>query len=271
LALAIGGLGYGPWVLASYGLFSYDMVFVLVFMILGSASPTIAALIVSRLQFGKMGPDYIFRQFYIRGAPKPWLLVAAILPLALASSAALLWILAGGEYNYSLSPLKLLEFFPILLSNFVVNVWEEVGWRGYALPTLQRKYSALSSSLIIGIVWAVWHWPHFAVKDNAMAVNFHNFLYFLAFMPLFSVSYTLIYNSSKGNLFAPSLYHASTNAANIVLFAEPGVSNQVFPFYFLVVAALAIVIILAFKPDSLSRKGMVTLDRVMDTKVKNKI
>ncbi|MGC8937138.1 MAG: hypothetical protein ACP5KV_07260 [Candidatus Methanomethylicaceae archaeon] len=50
LALTIGGLAYSPWVLASYGLFPYDLVFV--FMIIGGASPTIAALLVSRLQLG---------------------------------------------------------------------------------------------------------------------------------------------------------------------------------------------------------------------------
>lgn len=256
LALTIGGLAYSPWVLASYGLFPYDLVFV--FMIIGGASPTIAALLVSRLQFGKRGPDHIFRQFSIRGSPKLWLLISTILPLALASSAVLLLTLIGGEY--SLTPVKVLEFLPLLLSNFVVNVWEEVGWRGYALPTLQKKYSALASSLIIGVVWAVWHWPHFTVKNSAMAANYHNFLYFFAFMLFFSVSYTWVYNSAKGNLFAPSLYHASTNAANIVLFVELGISSQVFPFYFLVVAILALVIILAFKPDSLSREGRVTLE-----------
>ncbi|NLN86173.1 MAG: CPBP family intramembrane metalloprotease [Syntrophomonadaceae bacterium] len=45
-------------------------------------------------------------------------------------------------------------------------VLEEFGWRGYALPKLQAKYSPLKSSLILGFMWAVWHCPQFLVPHE---------------------------------------------------------------------------------------------------------
>ncbi|MEM2947125.1 MAG: type II CAAX endopeptidase family protein [Candidatus Bathyarchaeia archaeon] len=175
LVLLIGGIAYAPWVLASYGMFPFDLVFV--FVIVGGVSPTVAALVTAKLEFGKGGAEYLFNQFGRKGFPKFWFLAAVFLPLALAACAVLLWSIAGGAYTLDL--MKLAEFPPILITSFLMNMWEEVGWRGYALPALQKKYNALISSLIVGAFWALWHWPHFAVKDSVMAVNYHNFLWFV--------------------------------------------------------------------------------------------
>lgn len=243
LVLLIGSLAYTPWVLASYGMFPSELVFV--FVIVGGVSPAIAALIVVRLEFGKGGVEYLFSQFSRKGFSKLWFLTAVLLPLALTVSAILLWSIAGGIYVLDLT--KLAEFPPILIVNFLMNMWEEIGWRGYALPALQKKHNALISSLIVGGFWALWHWPHFAVKDNVMAVNYHNYLWFAVFILLYSISYTWLYNYTNGSLFTVSLYHASTNAANTILFVEANISHSIFPCYFLTVAILATALVFVFK------------------------
>lgn len=258
LALLIGGLAYAPWVLASYDMFQSDLV--LVFMIVGGVSPTIDALAVAQLEFGKEGAEYLFSQFGRKGFSKFWFLVAVLLPLALAVFAILLWSIAGGIYVLDL--MKLAEFPPLLIVNFLMNIWEEIGWRGYALPTLQKKHNALISSLIVGIFWALWHWPHFTVKDSVMAVNYHNYLWFAIFTLLYSISYTWLYNCTNGSLFTVSLYHASTNAANIVLFIEGNVSHSIFPFYFLTVTVLAAALVFVFKPDSLCRRKRAIINQL---------
>lgn len=242
LVLLISSLAYTPWVLASYGLFPTDIVFV--FVIIGGLSPTIAAIAVARLELGKGGSKYLFSQFVRSGFSKWWLLLTALLPLALASCAVTLWSISGGRYSLEL--VRLAEFPPLLVVNFLMNMWEEIGWRGYALPALQKRHSIITSSLLVGIFWAIWHWPHFAVKDSVMAVNYHNFLWFAIFTLLYSISYAWIYNSTNGSLFTASLYHASTNAANLILFAEGNVSSSVFPFYFLTIVALSLLILFKF-------------------------
>jgi len=153
------------------------------------------------------------------------------------------------------------EEFPLLLAtNFLMNMWEEIGWRGYALPALQRRYSALVSSLMVGLFWALWHWPHFAVKNSLMAANYHGFFLFTVFTLIDSIPYAWIYNSTNGSLLAVSLYHASTNAANILLFLEGGVSRHVFVFNFLVVCFAVFILVAVFKPDTLSTHQKVILD-----------
>ncbi len=49
----------------------------------------------------------------------------------------------------------------VVLSPFQGPIGEEFGWRGYALPKLQNKYSPLTASLVIGVIWGVWHIPTF--------------------------------------------------------------------------------------------------------------
>ncbi|MEM2945283.1 MAG: CPBP family intramembrane glutamic endopeptidase [Thermoproteota archaeon] len=255
LALLIGSIGYAPWVLASYGMLPSEPSFV--FMILGGASPTVAALLAARLEYGEKGAEKLFSQFSLRGFSKLWLPAAVLLPLAIAACAVLLWSIAGGAYALDLA--RLAGFPPALIASFLMNMWEEIGWRGYALPVLQEKRSALASSLIVGVFWALWHWPHFTVKDSVMAVNYHSFLWFTVFILLLSISYTWLYNSTNGSLLAVSLYHASTNASNITLFGEGNIASSVFPFYFLTVTILTLTLVFIFKPDSLCGGKRVTL------------
>ncbi|MEM3672878.1 MAG: CPBP family intramembrane glutamic endopeptidase [Candidatus Bathyarchaeia archaeon] len=127
---------------------------------------------MAKLEFGGGAAEYLFGQFGRKGFSKLWFLVAVFVPLVLAVFVVLLRSIVGG--TYALDLMKLIEFPPILIVSFLTNMWEEIGWRGYALPALQKKHDALISSLIVGVFWAFWHWPHFAVKDSAMAVNYHN-------------------------------------------------------------------------------------------------
>jgi membrane protease YdiL (CAAX protease family) len=88
---------------------------------------------------------------------------------------------------------------------------EELGWRGFALPHLQRRYSALVSSLIIGVAWAVWHWPNYFIAS----IHPHPFWAFAAAIPMgmaASVLYTWVYNSTGGSLFAVVVLHGATVA-----------------------------------------------------------
>jgi membrane protease YdiL (CAAX protease family) len=87
---------------------------------------------------------------------------------------------------------------------------EETGWRGYALPRLQRDRSARSATLIVGLLWAFWHLPAF----------FYNFELTVFGMVAFVVSIlsgavvlTWLFNSTRGSLIPAILWHGSFNAA----------------------------------------------------------
>ena len=86
------------------------------------------------------------------------------------------------------------------------GLFEEIGWRGFALPHLQRRYSALVSSLILGLVWSFWHFPNFpAFTPTKLAI-------FVPMGIVLSVIYTWVYNSTGGSLFAVVVLHGATIA-----------------------------------------------------------
>jgi membrane protease YdiL (CAAX protease family) len=153
----------------------------------------------------------------LRGARKlrPWLLgqgwpvLTACLLLPLGAVVLPVWILAaagvvvpalhgrGSDYLYA----------AVIGGGFLgPGLFEEIGWRGFALPHLQRRYSALVSSVIIGLVWAFWHFPNFPTfTPTKLAV-------FVPMGVVLSVIYTWVYNSTGGSLFAVVVLHGATIA-----------------------------------------------------------
>ena len=95
-------------------------------------------------------------------------------------------------------------------------LFEEIGWRGFALPHLQRRYSALVSSLIIGLVWTFWHFPNFpAFTPSLLAV-------FVPKIMALSLIFTWAYNSTGGSLFTVVLLHGAINAsASLLALPDP--------------------------------------------------
>ncbi len=164
---------------------------------------------------------------------------------------------------------RLVVFVPVLISTFLQNMWEEIGWRGYALPKLQEKYNAFYSSIVVSVFWAIWHWPHFTVKNSIMMTNYHNFLWFFVSTILVSIEYTWLYNSTKGSLLIVTLYHSSYNAFGLLLLVEQGISYVVFPFLLLTHFLTVIVIIVVFRPEKLSYIKPVTFEQLRKTAIKH--
>ena len=252
LVLAIGGLAYAPWVLASYGMFPSSLG--IAFAVIGGGSPTLAAVALTILEHGKAGLRSLFGQFIRKGFSKLWFLAAVTIPLILFICALSLWfVFQPTAINSYMLDLGTLVSFPlILLVNFSMNMWEEIGWRGYALKRLQTKFSVLLPTLMVGLVWAAWHWPHFLLKDSVMANNFHNFLWFVVWLLLISVVYSWVYNSTKGSLLAVSLFHGSLNATSSLLFFNMGISFSVFPFLLLVTAIVSFGLLVVFRSSFFS-------------------
>ena len=94
---------------------------------------------------------------------------------------------------------------------------EEPGWRGFALPRLQSRYSALQASLIIGVGWAVWHLPLFALPWSSQA-GLSLPLWTAAILAQ-SVVFTWLYNSTGGSVLLVVVLHASVNNSTIFYLA----------------------------------------------------
>jgi len=133
---------------------------------------------------------------------------------------------------------------PFFLLDFIAN-GEEMGWRGYVLPRLQAKHSALVSSLIVGVIWGVWHLPKFlAPGDDRSPV------WFIVEITLRAILYTWLYNNTRGSLLLVAIFHASGNTAGVFLpVFHPGADTL----QILLLAAVAAFIVVVAGADRLSR------------------
>jgi membrane protease YdiL (CAAX protease family) len=122
--------------------------------------------------------------------------------------------LLGNTFNGYLFVAQLGSFLPLLI---IGPLSEEIGWRGYALERLQTRWSALTSSLIVGLVWALWHLPLFMMVGTSQHESGVLFIGFLMKLMASAILYTWLYNNTKQSLWSAILLHwLYTYAAQVV-------------------------------------------------------
>lgn len=111
----------------------------------------------------------------------------------------------------------------MLISTWV-QAGEELGWRGYALPRLARRFGLGAASLILGLIWAVWHLPLFLVPGGDTFGQ--SFPVYLIQVTALSVVLAWLYWRTQGSLLLVMILHASVNnTKDIVPSVVPGASD----------------------------------------------
>jgi len=155
-----------------------------------------------------------------RISPFWYLVVFGFVPIKAGLAASLDLLLGGTGITLDEATQFLVNPISILPTLFFWLVFgplpEEPGWRGYALEGLQERRGPIASSVVIGLVWALWHVPLFLIQDSWQAVEIGFFtqrfwLYMLNIM-LDSFVYTWIYNRTDRSILAGVLFHFSVNA-----------------------------------------------------------
>jgi uncharacterized protein len=135
-----------------------------------------------------------------------WRWYAIIFVIVIAGTAGQLAIngLLGHSFNGALFLTQLGSFLPLLVLG---PLSEEIGWRGYALGRLQTRWNALISSLMVGLVWGLWHLPLFLMVGTSQHELGMPFWGFLINMLANSILYTWLYNHTQGSLWGAILLH----------------------------------------------------------------
>jgi membrane protease YdiL (CAAX protease family) len=141
----------------------------------------------------------------------------ALLFTVIPSVAALyLFSLFGGppvDWNgldplYSVVPM-------ILMLTVLAGIGEEFGWRGFALPRLQFRYSALTSSIIVGVFHGLWHVPLFLVEGTTQyswrldTGLIPAVLGYMVFIIAWTIQFTWVFNNTKGSVLLAAVMHGA--------------------------------------------------------------
>jgi membrane protease YdiL (CAAX protease family) len=165
--------------------------------------------------------EYWQRVFDVGRIPVGWYVVIFLFVPILFATAVLLDVASGGsdtlaQIRKSLTPflsapLMIIPFVLLILINGPVP--EELGWRGYVLDQLQGRWSALVSSIILGVIWTVWHLPLFFIKDMKHDVGIRSlwfWLFVLQTIPV-TVVFTWIFNNTLRSTLGAILFHFMAN------------------------------------------------------------
>jgi len=224
----------------------------LVLALLGSAVPSLLGIVLTAIVLGRGALRKLLGRLLIWRVDPRWYLVVVLGPAALVGGIVALNALLGGpaiSINVPLLAAVITLAFHIFPGS---ALGEEIGWRGYALPRLQARRSALSASLILGMIWAFYHLPLFftgqAFRSPSILVPF-----VISGIAL-SVILTWVYNSTGGSLLLVVLLHATANLP-LTLFLEPLRSRAMLPFllYVGLMVVGAIVVVIVAGPAQLSR------------------
>jgi uncharacterized protein len=173
--------------------------------ILAVYSPGIAGVLLVWRHYGLHGLGRFFRRLTLWRMPAVWWLFLIVgIPAVKYLGAALNGKLAG---PFPFSPWY--GLLPALLVVLLIGPMEEFGWRGVALPLLQRRFAPLWASLILGAVWGVWHLPAFLLSGTPQS-GWSFGPYVLGVLAL-GVIVTPMFNAARGSLLVPILFHFQMN------------------------------------------------------------
>ncbi len=212
LAFAGTWLGAFPLLLARLGLLQADLP-AEPFMMLGAmAGPALAALLVTAATDGIRGVRGFLRRYIQWHVGLRWYLLIIFGQLSMLTLAAAV-VFGAQVLQIALQqwPLIVSVYLPfIVLGSILGPIWEEGGWRGFALPRLQQRFGPIKASLILGALLAFWHLP--AYVGGWMQWTLLSFGGLLLGGMAVSIVMTWVYNNTRGSILIAILFHAANNA-----------------------------------------------------------
>ena len=208
-----------PAVGASRGLFNDANAVLGILGVLAAVGPALAAVIVAGLMAGRRGVDGLLQALFRSANRFAWYLLVIVLQVLLSGLALLLAIATGTVQDVAIDWAALPVVTLSLL--FMLTLWEELGFRGFAQRETQKRYNPLVASLLVGLGWAVWHIPLWLTADGPSA-DAPVVLLLLDIVGI-SVVYAWLYNRTAQSILFVSLLHAVGNAVGLVA-SEGGIN-----------------------------------------------
>lgn len=227
-----------------------DAAGLVLFIVSTYAGPFLAALIVTRILNGSTGLRAWFRRMIQWRAGIRWYLLVLVGYPIVFGLPALLQLGAPGvtaaAHNWSSFVASYIAAIPV--GFFLPTLGEESGWRGFALPRLQKAYGPLAGSLVLGILHAAWHLPAYFVKGAISADGVFDPTLFIAnSLAIIATTFiwTWLFNNTAGSILFATYVHAASNAMSGALPKALNITSPDPWFAFEVAGVVALLVIAA--------------------------
>ncbi len=223
--------------------------------VLGNFGPTFAAILLLMFS-GKRGElKDAFSRLLPHRAKLIWYIIVLFLPVGALLPGLFVYALLGGNIaGFSILGL-LMMFVPAI---FISGLGEEMGWRGYALTKLQMTKSPFNSSLIVGVLWGLWHLPIIYWVSSQTGLFFiAEFVLYVLLLTAGSIMFTWVFNATNKSLWMVILMHAAFTAGGntIAVFVQPAMGGSWVPYIVNVLSAIVVaVIVVAFNKTGMLSK-----------------
>jgi membrane protease YdiL (CAAX protease family) len=173
--------------------------------------PTLSAFVMTGVIDGRPGVRRLLRRYVQWRVKLRWyLFILLVIPASEVFGAL---VLPGVAASYQPLTLSMVLAYPAaFVSTFVLGgpLGEEPGWRGFALPRLQPRYGPSAGSVILGVLWALWHFPLFW-SGVWTPPTLPNMVMFIVMITALTVVMSWVFNNAQGSLLITMLMHASFN------------------------------------------------------------
>jgi CAAX protease family protein len=206
---------------------------------LGAWGPTLAALVLAARR-------HQLRSVFGRWRVSPiWIIAGLFVPLAVQLPATLIEVLLGGHPAHWFYPPTRPEHFAALV---MFPFGEEFGWRGFAYPRLEQRHGPVVGSLILGVVWGLWHLGMMFAPDPLRALPPETIFIFMVELALWSVVMAWFFERGNRSIAVAIALHAGAHIDNVSRAPEAEVRLRILRFVVLaVVTAFAARSLLAKK------------------------
>lgn len=185
--------------------------------LVGGFGPSLAAVALVAYQGGRGGLRRWLNRCLQWHFAWRWMALAFLFPVALMGLAGAAHVALGGTLPPSPAAghvlLAAVNFFLVFLVGGPLG--EELGWRGYALPALQRRWGWRIASLVLGVAWTLWHLPLFFSAGTVQS-HLPMGLYALSAIAS-SVLFAWLFNRTEGSVLPVLVLHTAVNAWSLVI------------------------------------------------------
>jgi len=208
--------------------------------------PFIAAIICTVYFQGKTGIKALFASVVRWKVPFYWYLLSLVLPIISHWIGLILW----SRYTNTVLELPSLtaylsSWLQIAFISSLFFISEELGWRGYLLPRILGKFSWLKASIIVGIIWGIWHYPLWLTSYWATTGSWSQAVLMILGSTIFTIGLsfllTFIFKNTYGSVLLAMLLHGSNNANMGKMYALAG-NTALFSSSFLIIQAMALAV-----------------------------